>query len=155
MSANSPYPLFDCDNHIYEPPEALLRHLPEKYKKVMAYVEVNGRTKLAFNGEVSEYIPNPTFEVVAAPGCHSEFYRGNNPDGKAFREFNVIEKGKAEYQYKTPERIRLQDEHGIVGALVYPSLANVIEGHMDHDPDFLPCRYSLSESVDQGGMGVR
>ncbi len=136
MPAQSSFPLFDCDNHIYEPPEALLRHLPEKYKDVMTYVEVNGRTKLAFNGEVSEYIPNPTFEVVAAPGCHSEFYRGNNPEGKSFREFNVIEKGKAEYQYKTPERAKMLDEQGIVGALVYPSLANVIEGHMDHDPGF-------------------
>ena len=136
MSAQSSFPLFDCDNHIYEPPEALLRHLPEKYKDVMTYVEVNGRTKLAFNGEVSEYIPNPTFEVVAAPGCHAEFYRGNNPEGKPFREFNVIEKGKAEYQYKTPERVKMLEEQGIVGALVFPSLANVIEGHMDHDPDF-------------------
>ena len=136
MSSTSPFPLFDCDNHIYEPPEALLRHLPEKYKDVLKYVEVNGRTKLAIEGHISEYIPNPTFEVVAAPGCHAEFYRGNNPEGKSFREFNVIEKGKAEYQYKTPERVKMQEEQGIVGALVYPSLANVIEGHMDHHPDF-------------------
>ena len=136
MSSTSPFPLFDCDNHIYEPPEALLRHLPEKYKDVLKYVEVNGRTKLAIEGQISEYIPNPTFEVVAAPGCHAEFYRGNNPEGKSFREFNVIEKGKAEYQYKTPERVKMLEEQGIVGALVYPSLANVIEGHMDHDPDF-------------------
>ena len=136
MPSTSPFPLFDCDNHIYEPPEALLRHLPEKYKDVLKYVEVNGRTKLAIEGHISEYIPNPTFEVVAAPGCHAEFYRGNNPEGKSFREFNVIEKGKAEYQYKTPERVKMLEEQGIVGALVYPSLANVIEGHMDHDPDF-------------------
>ena len=114
----------------------LLRYLPEEFKDVLKYVEVNGRTKLAIEGHVSEYIPNPTFEVVAAPGCHEEFYRGNNPDGKPFREFNVIEKGKAEYQYKTPERTRMLDEHGVEGALVFPSLANVIEGHMDHNPDF-------------------
>ena len=133
---SSTYPLFDCDNHIYEPPEALLRHLPEEYKDILKYVEVNGRTKLALEGHISEYIPNPTFEVVAAPGCHTEFYRGNNPDGKSFREFNVIEKGKPEYQYKTPERIKIKDEHGLSGALVFPSLANVIEGHMDHLPDF-------------------
>ena len=79
MSSNSPFPLFDCDNHIYEPPEAFLRHLPDKHKNVMTYVEVDGRTKIAFNVEITEYIPNPTFKVVAAPGCHAEFYRGNNP----------------------------------------------------------------------------
>lgn len=155
MSSKSPFPLFDCDHHIYEPPEALLRYMPEKYKNVLKYVEVDGRTKLALDGHISDYIPNPTFEVVAAPGCHVEFYRGNNPDGKSFKEFNVIEKGKPEYQYKTPERIKLMDEHGLEGVLLFPSLANVIEGHMDHDPDFCHAVvHSLNQWMkDEWGFG--
>ena len=71
----------------YEPEEALLKYMPEKYKHVFKYVQVDGRTKLAINGQISDYIPNPTFEVVAAPGCHVDYYRGNNPEGKSFREF--------------------------------------------------------------------
>ncbi len=31
------------------------------------YVQVNGRTKIAVDNVISDYIPNPTFEVVARP----------------------------------------------------------------------------------------
>lgn len=136
MSNQPSYPVFDCDNHFYEPPEALLRHLPEKYKNVIQYVQINGRTKLIVDGKLSNYIPNPTFEVVAAPGCHVDYYRGNNPEGKSFKEFNVVEKRKDEYAYKTPKRYDILKEQGMIGTLVYPTLASVIEGHMGHDPEF-------------------
>ena len=64
-----PFPLFDADNHLYEPPEALTKYLPEEYKDVVQYVEINGRTKIAIRGQISNYIPNPTFSVVAKPGA--------------------------------------------------------------------------------------
>ena len=63
-----PFPLFDADNHLYEPPEAMTKYLPKEYKDVVQYVEINGRTKIALRGQISNYIPNPTFEVVARPG---------------------------------------------------------------------------------------
>ena len=136
MSVTGKFKCFDCDNHFYEPEDALLRHLPEKYKHVLQYIQINGRTKLAINGHISNYIPNPTFEVVAAPGCHVEYYRGNNPDGKTLREFNVVERRKDEYAYKNERRYEFLRSHGFAGALVYPTLASVIEGHMSHDPGF-------------------
>lgn len=136
MSKKFPYPLFDCDNHYYEPAEAILKYLPEQYKHLFKYVQVDGRTKLAIDNYISNYIPNPTFEVVAAPGCHVEYYRGNNPEGKTFREFSVVEKGKSEYQYKTPRRYEVLEEHDLVGTLVFPTLASVIEVHMTHNPGF-------------------
>ncbi len=66
-----PFPLFDADNHLYEPPEAMTKYLPPKeYKDVVQYVEVNGRTKIALK-QISNYIPPnpPTFSVVAKPGA--------------------------------------------------------------------------------------
>lgn len=62
-----PFPIFDADNHLYEPPEALTKFLPKEYKDYVQYVQVNGRTKIAIRGQISNYIPNPTFEVVARP----------------------------------------------------------------------------------------
>ena len=56
-----PFPLFDADNHLYEPPEAMTKYLPKEYKDVVQYVEINGRTKIALSGQISNYIPNPTF----------------------------------------------------------------------------------------------
>ena len=64
-----PFPIFDADNHLYEPPEALTKFLPKEYKDYVQYVQVNGRTKIALRGQISNYIPNPTFEVVARPGA--------------------------------------------------------------------------------------
>ena len=63
-----PYPVFDADNHFYEPKEALTKFLPDHRKNVIDYVEVRGRTKIVVRGQISDYIPNPTFEVVARPG---------------------------------------------------------------------------------------
>ena len=33
-----PFPLFDADNHLYEPPEALTKYLPKEYKDIVQYV---------------------------------------------------------------------------------------------------------------------
>src|SRR4029450_14037906 len=82
-SRNVSFPVFDADNHMYEPPEALERHLPELYSKVIQYVQVKGRTKIAVKGQISDYIPNPTFEKVAAPGAEEEYYKSGNPEGKS------------------------------------------------------------------------
>ena len=32
MTTPSGIPVFDADNHLYEPPEALTRHLPDRYR---------------------------------------------------------------------------------------------------------------------------
>ena len=79
-------PLFDADNHLYETREALTKYLPERYKGAIDYVEVRGRTKIVVRGRISEYIPNPTFEVVGRPGALADYFGGNNPDGRTPRE---------------------------------------------------------------------
>src|SRR6478735_11496438 len=73
-------PIFDADNHLYETIDALTKHMPDRYKRVIDYVEVKGRTKIVVNGKISEYIPNPTFEVVARPGAQEDYYRHGNPE---------------------------------------------------------------------------
>ena len=80
------FPVFDADNHMYETQEAFTRYLPSEHRSAITYVQVNGRTKIAINGKISEYIPNPTFEIVAPPGAQEDFYRRGNPDGKSLRE---------------------------------------------------------------------
>jgi hypothetical protein len=76
MSERLGYPVFDADNHLYEPQEALISHLPRRWKRDVQYVQVNGRTKLALCGQISDSIPNPTFDLVAPPGAHVICYRG-------------------------------------------------------------------------------
>ena len=80
------FPVFDADNHFYETRDSFTRHLPDRYKGAIDYVELHGRTKIMIRGTVSEYIPNPTFEVVARPGAQEEYFRNGNPEGKSYRE---------------------------------------------------------------------
>src|SRR6478736_4123578 len=78
--------VFDADNHLYETQDAFTRHLPDRYKGAIDYVDLHGRTKIVVRGTISEYIPNPTFDVVARPGAQEEYFRVGNPDGKDRRQ---------------------------------------------------------------------
>ena len=112
------FPIFDADNHMYETSDALTRHLPRDYANLIRYVEVDGRTKIAVRGQISEYIPNPTFTRVAAPGAQAEYYKHGNPEGKSAREMmgaaiHVL----PGFQHPEP-RLELMDELGIDRALM-------------------------------------
>src|SRR6478736_1136422 len=80
------FPIFDADNHLYETEDAFTRHLPKEHRNLFRFVELNGRKKLVIRNLLTDFIPNPTFEVVAAPGAHMAFYAADNPDGKSLRE---------------------------------------------------------------------
>ena len=130
-----PYPVYDADHHLYEPEEAFTRHLPKAFEKDFYFVEVKGRKKMVIGGMLSEYIPNPTFEVVAAPGVHEKWYRGINTEGLTQRELS----GKpirppAEWR-SGDGRIATLDQQGLHAALVFPTLASVIEERLNHKPE--------------------
>ncbi|MGO8937813.1 MAG: amidohydrolase, partial [Mycobacterium sp.] len=86
MTQFTEVPIFDADQHMYETPEALTKYLPERYRKAVQFVQVGKRTRIAIMGQITEYIPNPTFERVAAPGAHEKFYAAQNTDGLTMRE---------------------------------------------------------------------
>src|ERR1039457_6173573 len=120
---------------MYETREALTKHLPPRYQGVVDYVEVRGRTKIAVRGQISNYIPNPTFDVVAAPGAQEEYFKHGNPDGKSYREImgKPIQPTPA---FREPAaRLELRDELGIDKAMMYPTLASLVEERMRDDPD--------------------
>ena len=128
-------PVFDADNHMYETQEALTKFLPDQYKGAIDYVQVRGRTKIAVRGKISEYIPNPTFDVVARPGAQEDYFRHGNPDGKSRREIfgDPIRSPEA---FRTPAaRLELMDEQGIDRALMFPTLASLIEERMRDAPE--------------------
>ena len=131
------YPLFDADNHLYETQEALTKYLPERYQGAIQYVQVNGRTKIAVRGQISDYIPNPTFDVVARPGAMEEYYRVGNPDGKSRREiFGEPMRSVPAFREPGP-RMELMDELGIQRTLMFPTLASLIEERMRDDPELI------------------
>lgn len=131
----SSYPIYDADRHFYEPPEAFLDNLPKSFQKDFQYVQINGRTKLAVAGQISDYIPNPTFEVVAAPGAHEAWYRGDNPEGLSFRQITGKAIGSQEAFHNGDAHLKTMDQQGIHAGLVLPTLASVIEARLGQKPD--------------------
>jgi hypothetical protein len=66
---------------MYETPESLTKFLPEKYSRAVQYAQVGRHTRIVINSRVNDFIPNPTFERVAAPGAHEKFFAGENTEG--------------------------------------------------------------------------
>jgi hypothetical protein len=129
------FSVVDADNHLYETEDAFTRYLPEKHAGAIKYVQVEGRTKIAIRGTISEYIPNPTFEVVAAPGAHEELYRHGNPEGKSLRELTGKPIRCPDWAREPKSRLAKLDELGIDAALMFPTLASLLEERMRDDPD--------------------
>jgi predicted TIM-barrel fold metal-dependent hydrolase len=128
------FPVFDADNHMYEKTDAFTKYLPPEYAGLIKYVEVNGRTKIAVRNVISDYIPNPTFNVVGRPGASEELFKHGNPEGKTRREL-IGEPIRSPEAFFSPEpRLALMDELGIDRALMWPTLASLLEERLSMDP---------------------
>jgi predicted TIM-barrel fold metal-dependent hydrolase len=129
------FPVFDADNHMYETQEALTKFLPSRYKGAIDYIDVHGRTKIVVRGHISDYIPNPTFEVVAAPGAQEDYFRNGNPENKTYREIMGTPMRAIPAFREPAPRLELMDELGLDRALMFPTLASLVEERMKDDVD--------------------
>jgi predicted TIM-barrel fold metal-dependent hydrolase len=128
------FPVFDADNHMYETAEAFTKFLPREYDGLIKYVQVKGRDKIAVRGVISEYIPNPTFTVVARPGAWEEYFKKGNPEGKSTRELMGDPIRSPEAFFQPEPRLKLMDEQGVDRALMWPTLASLLEDRLRMDP---------------------
>ena len=133
------FPVFDADNHFYETTDAFTRHLPAAYAGYIKFVEVNGRTKLAIRNVISEYIPNPTFKVVAPPGADELKYKLENPNSVTQPGDKPLVKPPRSVPsipayFEPAPRLELMNELGIDRALLWPTLASVLEERLADDP---------------------
>ena len=126
--------VFDSDNHLYETEDAFTRFLPSSHATLFRFAEIGGRKKLVVRSNLTEFIPNPTFERIARPGAHMAFYAGDNPEGKSLRELTG-EPMACIPAFRAPEpRLELLDEQGIHATLMFPTLASLIEERLIDDP---------------------
>jgi predicted TIM-barrel fold metal-dependent hydrolase len=137
MAKALPYPVYDADNHLYETEEAMTAHLPRKWKDEFRYVEVEGRKKLAIGGTISDYIPNPTFDVLAAPGAHEKWYRATNSEGLTLRQLSGKPIPCVPAYRNGADRLKLMDEQGVHATLVFPTLASAVEERMSYDHELM------------------
>ncbi|MGH0035624.1 MAG: amidohydrolase family protein [Myxococcota bacterium] len=132
--ADLPFLCFDADNHYYESLDAFTRHLePGFEKRCMQWAEMGGRTRLLVGGRLNRFIPNPTFDPVARPGCLDEFFRGKNPGAADLRTlFGELEPISPAYRERDA-RLALMDEQGIEKAFMFPTLGVGMEEALRDD----------------------
>ncbi len=139
VSRSLDFPIFDADNHMYETVDSFTRYLPKEFEGVVKYVEVGGRTKIAINNKISEYIPNPTFNVVAPPGAQEIEFKLKNPSSRSKADTVQLEPPPRYIRslpgFFSPEpRIALMDEMGVDRSLMWPTLASLLEERLTDDP---------------------
>ena len=129
---------FDADNHYYEAEDAFTRHIdPRMARRAMQWADVNGRRTLLVGGKVNRFIPNPTFDPVAKPGCLDEYVRGRNPEAKSIREiFGELEPIHPAYRNRDA-RLALMDAQELEACFLFPTLGVGMEESLIHDPEAL------------------
>jgi predicted TIM-barrel fold metal-dependent hydrolase len=116
---------FDADNHYYEAEDAFIRHIdPAMAKRCMQWADVEGRKRLLVGGRINRFIPNPTFDPIARPGSLEDYFRGRNADGLDLKTmFGDLDPMDEHPEYRDrAARVKLLDEQGLEGALLFPTL---------------------------------
>jgi predicted TIM-barrel fold metal-dependent hydrolase len=136
MTATVDFDLFDADNHYYEATDAFIRHLPPHRRKLVQWAEVGGKQRMILDNKLFRFIPNPTFDPVARPGCLDDYFRGKVAGDDIRAAFGELE--PINPAYREPDaRIKLMDAQGIQGCFMFPTLGVGVEEALLHDPDAL------------------
>ena len=82
---------------------------------------------------MNRFIPNPTFDPVAAPGVIDEYFRGRNPKGadpgQLFGELEPVRR-----RVPGPGRpLAVMDAQGMEGCILLPTLGVGMEQALAHD----------------------
>jgi predicted TIM-barrel fold metal-dependent hydrolase len=130
------FDLFDADNHYYEATDAFIRHLPPHRAKLVQWATIDGKPRMVVDNKVFRFIPNPTFDPVARPGCLDDYFRGRQAGDDIRAAFGALE--PINPAYREPDaRVKLMDEQGMEGCFLFPTLGVGVEEALLHDPDAL------------------
>ncbi len=127
------YIAFDADNHYYEAEDAFIRHIdPKMARRCMQWADIDGKKRLLVGGKVNRFIPNPTFDPVARPGCLDDYFRAKVSVSDMREAFGELEPISDAYRNRDA-RIALLDEQGVGGTFLFPTLGVGMEAALEHD----------------------
>ena len=133
--ASLDFKAFDADNHYYEAEDAFIRHVdPKMHKRCMQWAEINGRKRLLVGGRVNRFIPNPTFDPVARPGCLDDYFRGKVAKDDIVAAFGELVPIPDEYRDRD-KRLQVMDQQNLESCFLFPTLGVGMESSLDHDTE--------------------
>src|SRR5271165_7273144 len=129
------YGISDADQHFYEAPDSVTRHLDPKYRGTFRWIEVDGRKQLLLNDRLYRLIPNPTYDPVSPPGSMEQYFRANNPEGRTLGQIaGPMQPLEPSYRYREP-RMKVLDEPGVDLCIMLPTQALGLEEMLWEVPD--------------------
>jgi predicted TIM-barrel fold metal-dependent hydrolase len=119
--------LFDCDNHIYEPPDAVTRYLPKDMldRAITPITLANGEEGLLAGGRLVTGLDHP-INKAHRPGALKEMLR-QMKSGKPTETY-ALEDLRPEYLEREP-RLQVMDKQGIESAILYPATMGTMAEH--------------------------
>jgi predicted TIM-barrel fold metal-dependent hydrolase len=134
MSPSTPaigYPLFDADNHYYEPVDLFERYIaPEFRERTFRVEERDGEQLVVFDGRPFGFVGGSGNTRRIRPGSLRARARGElAPDD----EDDVDDR----YASDPGARLAMMDAQGIEATLMFPSTGVTIENRTRHDPALL------------------
>jgi predicted TIM-barrel fold metal-dependent hydrolase len=128
------YPIYDADQHYYEPADCISRHLDPKYRGIVRWADIDGRKTVLINGRQLTVVRNPTYDPVATPGSLETYFRSENFEGKELRDMVTMQSIQPEYRDRA-ERVKRLDEQGVEQTWLLPSFGLGIEEMLQEDPE--------------------
>jgi len=125
------YPLFDADNHYYEPRDCFTRFIEPRYREKAIHVERDGagRERILVGEKPFTFLANHDFDHAARPGALREMLRRmGTPD----YEGQVLLENRPEFVDREA-RLALMDAQGIESTFLFPTLAVCVEQFMGDD----------------------
>jgi predicted TIM-barrel fold metal-dependent hydrolase len=122
-----PVRLFDCDNHIYEPNDAVTRYLPKEAlgRAITPVTLANGEQGLLAGGRLVTGLDHP-IDMAHRPGALKEMLR-QMKSGKPTEGY-ALEPLRPEY-LERGARLALMDQQGIESAILYPATMGTMAEH--------------------------
>ena len=141
---NSDLKGFDCDHHYYEAEDAFIRHMdPAMMQRAMQWVNVNGKKRLMVGGKINRFIPNPTFDPIARPGCLDDYFRGKVSVSDMRDAFGELEPLSERPEYRDRDaKIDLLTKQNLDGCLLFPTLGVGMESALEKDLPALQAAFS-------------
>ena len=132
---------FDADNHYYEAADAFIRHVdPKMRKRCMQWATIDGRRRLLVAGRINRFIPNPTFDPVARPGCLDDYFRGRVARSDMREAFGELVSLPAAFRDRD-RRLELMDSQGLEACFLFPTLGVGMEAALEDDPEALTAAF--------------
>jgi predicted TIM-barrel fold metal-dependent hydrolase len=133
------YPLFDADNHYYEPRDCFTRHIEPRLRPKAIRIELgdDGRDRIWVGEKPFTFLKDWSFERAYRPGALREMLRQKR---YAAGDEGPIEAIRPEYQQRDA-RLACMDRQGLEACWLFPTLAVCVEHSMKDDPEQLVANF--------------